>query len=1182
MVNMNSDASSIISRGSTITPENISPFQTSINSSEEVHILLLGAPGTGKTRLQSRYTLRQFVDIIDESAHRMGAHKYLRMLDGVNVHLIIQELSGDNPAPKSTSSTSKRCWRKRLLEKYDAVMLLFNPWSKKSYEWIDATLIDDILDTGHKRQLTKDIVKLLHGTPGQNTNPTVTQGTAVIYNSIQDKRLPRRPDSSDEDTESMYSIDEEKRTGFSKRNEFGDERRKEAGLPQRTKTLPHWTTVSKNSRQPENKELKFPDPVVTRPRRTGVVFDKEEPRRERRDSGVSLESDSSTSSRYSGATTVVGSQPRSFNGFEHPSMKEVEHTVPHEATIKNPAVELDFPVLVVATMTDRLQENGGRAQRVVTATQGQQLARQFGHNSGYIEVSARSNANVDEAFGILVDQVMTKRRREHGDAMARARLGRQITQEWAFDSLQTSRHQSRNNRRSCMPSWGQLNDLMVSMPSFVTVLNSVGRALSSGAESDSIQAGEDVWGDKPIGPRTETPINMASRGKPTTRLPGQGQRFDKLSGRTMCHGPERSGVPLSRRDDNIVKPTPRIKITPAVNNESKRQYDDDAVKVARSQTQISAPVNNTPRNFHDGTTTKQPPIRDQTTLSVNVPDRYRTLLKVMNPDTNEIEKPPHRSISRERTKESIEKDATSNTKIESVDAVHQRPPEKVVTEPDKHTKKSDTVVVPKEPPPRYDDVSTSALPSKAIPPQQSQRQPRQQQRQYQQQHRRQQSSGNIRMTISTSAAHDYVDNGPKTAMGTGNEHHHRESSVSVIFRPVTYEPSLTEGSQDSFVLILSPTKTHKEGLSRDNSSSSTSSSASAHKELGFQNSQAAAVVTAVADATVEVATAQVATAEVARVVTTPPPPPIPSPSSLSSNKTGGNDEDMEKIVERIKRRKMTVEQALNSPPPPMTETSSSSVPSSRIPTPTPFKTSNERPSTPDPRAATPNLRPANPAPRPATPTPRPVMPRLPLTVAVANNSISTTSTKRQKQGVNAAAPAVTPAVIPTVTPVVMPTAQVIVTNTNNNNNAISKKASTTTFTGTAAAAAAVETPVPVITPPPPSSESTNYNNNNKTRVGDGGNQQKQQQQGGGLQRTGSTKSMASVLQYYVDDADNEETMMMQSTRTTLLMPSTTPRKTLDYSSPLGLARTTSPPPLPATPVAKMAWAFERREQLSMT
>lgn len=865
-------------------PTDVSPFQPSLHHSEELQILLFGAPGTGKTRLQSRYTLRQFVDIVDESAHRMGGHKYLQMLDGINVHLIIHELSSGATAQDSTATVAERCHRKKLLEKCDAVMLLFNPWSKQSFDWADDTLVEDILDTGNNRRLTRDIFGLLNGTSGSAPKPPMIMEAPTTLDIIS-KTLPERPDPR-ENGASLFPMNEEKKGLSPERIALGAKVRPISNLtegtvltsepsllsPQPAGLAPRPTIVRRISGLPDIKEANKTQSQLSprQNKRAAMLVDKEDVRKSRRDSGISLQSESGRLSRYSESSTMVGSQRRSFTEFEHLNAKETQLS---EATAHESIEESEIPVIVVATMTDRLQENGGDKPRVVTRTQGQQLARRFGLDSGYIEASARSNSNVDHAFGIVVDQVMTKRRRERRDSMVRAFLARELAGASIFKNIKGGRATGRRAQRSCMPGWR--------LPWLATAMNMISRAFSSGTQNGSASAGEDVWGEgqhaQGVESRTEkyasrsyaaTAAAAASKG---TSLPGQTQLSDKLSARVMSHGPEIPGPLISKPSYSTIRTNAR---------------------------------------------------RETITPSAYEPEKYTTVLKVVNPDTHETEKPPHHAIPQTQNKldEAVERTGESD-KSEIADAQQEQKADEAVTAESAgpaaaaEDARHDATPPPQELPPDYDSsVSNHGDSSQDLPQQQ------------------QASSENAPMAISALPSAQQGDDGDITTDTTATmttaatvaepDKDRRVSSVSVVFRPASYQPSAGE-NQASFVLILSPSKINVAG--RPDSLQTTASISSAAQDDDDDYFAAVAIPEESANSsatnTTTTTTPATATAIGAELVWPLPP----------SSKTDGQKEGSEKR----KRRKTTVEEALSSSSskPSTGDSSSSSQPSAPAPVP---------------------------------------------------------------------------------------------------------------------------------------------------------------------------------------------------------------------------------------------------------
>lgn len=558
--------------------------------------MLLGAPGTGKTRLQSRYTLRQFVDIEPQKAHAMGGHKHLRLADGTDVHLIIHELRTGRGRGTMDSFThedkyQEDCQRKRLLEQSDAVMLVFNPWSKASYEWINGKIIEDILYTGRKKQLTSDIVRLLDGLAAAMPKRTMSTRSALSFNSLK-KKLPRRPDEPDSDSEaSLFSNNDEKHGedvidyrgelkrisivvegSALKKAQFMIHEKDLPSPPLQSPTPSPLAVVTPDARRsrilPTIREV---DESLRRKQRVAVMVDRRHLPIMKHDSIISLQSDSSRSSDYSEtASTAIGTNIASEpSDTTHPLLREsnpVSDTVFDEAPerpgyrrslIRTPTEETEVPVLVVATMTDRLKDMGGTLDRYIAPHQGQRLARKFGPNCAYIETSAKTNANVDEAYGIIVDQVMAKRAAARRDELARARIEAAIA---AVQAEPRSVTRMAGPGRSCMPQWTWLDGLLERIPSWETVSEKFSRAFGSagggGEQSgDESAAGvvEDVWGEEVV--KNPPKAHHLEDGKRASRRHSKGlsamsdsQRLSEqmsektrsgMGNRTMSHDPKR-------------------------------------------------------------------------------------------------------------------------------------------------------------------------------------------------------------------------------------------------------------------------------------------------------------------------------------------------------------------------------------------------------------------------------------------------------------------------------------------------------------------------------------------------------------------------------------------------------------------------------------------------------------------
>ena len=452
----------------------------------------------------------------------MGGHKHVPMPDGREVHLIIHEfptgsgqqtssmmdpfspddISRQDTLTSSSSAYQAEVQRKKLLEQSDAVMLLFNPWSKESFEWVNGNVVGDIINTGRKKKLTTDIVGILDGLVA--AIPGIQRSKSTRSIKLSQKELPRMPGSPADDKSgvSLFSgLDEKKGRGYDRFDYEGELKRisivVEGSALKRAEFMIHERDLppspDKNA-APKALVISGPMSLSERKlptirevdsnaslRRGAMVWDNHRTGQtnRRRDSAFSFRTSSSAYSQAS--STVVedthGPSMRESNPFtledlvdahmdplppEEPPERQPERRVTLPPL--PPTEELEIPVLVVASMTDRLKDNGGRLPRMVSALQGQQLARKFGSNSAYIEVSAKSNANVDEAFGILVDQVMSKRALRQEDEKPSNKVEDIVIveEEDVMDKDENDRSlpvravrakMPRQKSRSCMPAW---------------------------------------------------------------------------------------------------------------------------------------------------------------------------------------------------------------------------------------------------------------------------------------------------------------------------------------------------------------------------------------------------------------------------------------------------------------------------------------------------------------------------------------------------------------------------------------------------------------------------------------------------------------------------------------------------------------------------------------------------------
>ncbi|KAI3401520.1 hypothetical protein diail_10954 [Diaporthe ilicicola] len=556
-------------------------------NNEDIQILLLGPPGCGKTSLQLRYTLRQFSKVVPSGAQLMGCHRHVSMPGGSEVHLIIHEFptgsgqqtssmmdpySPDDISRQDTlSSSSSACQaevhRRKLLEQSDAVMLLFNPWSKESFEWVNGSVVGDIINTGRKKKLTTDIVNLLDGLTAAIPEMQRSKSTRSIK-SFQ-KMLPRMPSSpggSGITDASLFSGLDEKKERDRDQVDYKAELKRislvvEGSALKRAEFMIHEQDLppSPPEQSPTPKPLIISGPMSLSEQKLPTIREVDSyaslrrgaaasdnnhrgvsANNRRRDSAVSFRT---TSSAYSQASSTVvetrrGSSLRDSKPFtledlvdahsdpdpplperppEQQPPEQEEQQRRRRATLLPPlpTEDLEIPVLVVASMTDRLRDSGGDLPRMVSAQQGQELARRFGPNCAYIEVSARSNANVDEAYGLVVDQVMKKR--------AESRRPQQEVEGWVVPAgkkideiiiveeedlndrdendrslparvVRTKRPQAKS--RSCMPAWW--NNFFGSVFSWgpsdkevsAITFEDIGVAGSQAEETK-----EDVWGE---------------------------------------------------------------------------------------------------------------------------------------------------------------------------------------------------------------------------------------------------------------------------------------------------------------------------------------------------------------------------------------------------------------------------------------------------------------------------------------------------------------------------------------------------------------------------------------------------------------------------------------------------------------------------------------------------------------
>jgi GTPase SAR1 family protein len=539
-------------------------------NAEDIQILLLGPPGSGKTSLQARYTLRQFSQVVSGGLHHMGGHKHIPMPDGREVHLIIHEfptgsgqqtssimdpfspddISHQDTLTSSSSAYQAEVQRKKLLEQSDAVMLLFNPWSKESFEWVNGNVVADIINSGRKEKVRSDIVGILDSLAA--AIPGIQRSRTTRSIKLPQREFPRRPSSPADDKSgvSLFSgLDEKKGWGNDRSDYHGELKRisilVEGSALKRAEFMIHERDLPGSLGQnPGPKSLVISGPMALSDRklptirevdsnvsmgRNALMWDshKGAPSDRRRDSAASFRT---TSSAYSQASSTVvgdahGASVRESNPFTledlidaHmaplPPEEPPERPPEKRATLLPllPTEELEIPVLVVASMTDRLEDHGGRLPRMVSALQGQELARKFGSNAAYVEVSAKTNANVDEAFGILVDQVMSKRAlRQQEDLDEKKPSDNNKVREIVIVGEENVMDKDENDRslparavrakiprqksRSCMPPWW--DKLMGSVFSWAQPDSEVSAITFEdiGVRRGEQETKEDVWGE---------------------------------------------------------------------------------------------------------------------------------------------------------------------------------------------------------------------------------------------------------------------------------------------------------------------------------------------------------------------------------------------------------------------------------------------------------------------------------------------------------------------------------------------------------------------------------------------------------------------------------------------------------------------------------------------------------------
>ncbi|KAF3761441.1 hypothetical protein M406DRAFT_74394 [Cryphonectria parasitica EP155] len=503
---------------------------------EDIHIALLGAQDTGKTKLQLRYTLRQFVGVEGtQMACLLGGRKHVSLADGTDVHLVLHELLPFRGERRQRGGRG-RTTDARLLEQVDAVMLIFDPSSRASFEWIvDGWAREDAVRLGNKQQVIYDDAV---GQLADESRP------AVMLDSFS-KTLPTPPD---DDAGGKYRADEVEKTVKHDSVMASQSTSRSSSIYSQTTPPVPVTTVDTQ----RELEVAYTLTKLTNP-----------------DDG----DDNNTSSR--------------------------DPTIPWSDSIPlQPHQVSELPVLVIATQADKLKDHGGPLERQVTAEEAQRLAHSLGPSGcggdAYIEVSAKTGANIDEAYGLIVERVLAKRReRQEAAAAAAAATTNHAAGLGDVQAKEEGRHmgvagvqkRTKAKRRSCVPPcWAERwRGVVAGLPSWRNVSGVLSRLFTTGGAGAGlgdvhvdVSRVEDVWWDKKTTVRSPRRIHLSrdNSGRLRSRYeselplapPRRGMSLERrhkrastmLSARSIPHEPAKSNPPPPpprRRPDAITKST---------------------------------------------------------------------------------------------------------------------------------------------------------------------------------------------------------------------------------------------------------------------------------------------------------------------------------------------------------------------------------------------------------------------------------------------------------------------------------------------------------------------------------------------------------------------------------------------------------------------------------------------------
>jgi len=181
-------------------------------SAPDIQILVLGAPRTGKTALNARFSLSQFVDT-HSAAQQVGTHRLVDIDGGRDrAHVIAQDFPCGPCRNAATSSGATAAapglrgdfifaalqgeYRERMLERSDAVMFLVDPASRATAEWVSDGVVAEVRGAETRKYFGRRVELLLDGLDGvvgkgrmrkaeeEEENPAITIDVPGLEGSI--------------------------------------------------------------------------------------------------------------------------------------------------------------------------------------------------------------------------------------------------------------------------------------------------------------------------------------------------------------------------------------------------------------------------------------------------------------------------------------------------------------------------------------------------------------------------------------------------------------------------------------------------------------------------------------------------------------------------------------------------------------------------------------------------------------------------------------------------------------------------------------------------------------------------------------------------------------------------------------------------------------------------------------